>query len=48
MRGSGLQLSDLTIVNGDFETTISSSRGQITISENFGQEVTIDGEDFLF
>src|SRR5215218_626243 len=27
MRGSGLQFSDLTIVNEDFETTITSDRG---------------------
>ena len=48
LRGSGLQLSDLTIVNEDFQTTISSSRGTITIFESFGQEVFVDGNDFLF
>jgi len=48
LRGSGLQLSDLTIVNEDFQTTISSSRGTITIFESFGQEVFINGSDFLF
>ena len=48
LRGSGLQLSDLTIVNEDFQTTISSTRGSITISESFGQDVFIDANDFLF
>ena len=48
MRGSGLQFSDLTIVNDDFQTTITSSRGMITIFESFGQEVSIDQSDFLF
>ena len=48
MRGSGLQFSDLTIVNEDFQTTITSSRGTITIFESFGQEVFIDENDFLF
>jgi Ca2+-binding RTX toxin-like protein len=48
LRGSGLQFSDLTIVNEDFQTTISSSRGMITIFENFGEEVFIDANDFLF
>jgi Ca2+-binding RTX toxin-like protein len=48
LRGSGLQFSDLTIVNEDFQTTISSSRGTITIFENFGQEVFVDANDFLF
>jgi len=48
LRGSGLQFSDLTIVNEDFQTTISSSRGTITIFESFGQEVFIDANDFLF
>ena len=48
LRGSGLQLSDLTIVNEDFQTTITSSRGTITIFESFGQEVFVDGSDFLF
>ena len=47
MRGSGLQFSDLTIVNDAFQTTISSSRGKITIFESFGQEVFIDQNDFL-
>jgi Ca2+-binding RTX toxin-like protein len=48
LRGSGLQLSDLTILNEDFQTTISSSRGTITIFESSGQEVFVDGNDFLF
>lgn len=48
LRGSGLTLSDLTIVNEDFQTTITSSRGMITIFESSGQEVFIDGGDFLF
>ncbi len=49
LRGSGLQFSDLTIVNEDFETTISSSRGTITIFEGCcGEEVFIDENDFLF
>jgi hypothetical protein len=48
MRGSGLQFSDLTIVNEDFQTTITSDRGTITISESVGQEVFIDQNDFLF
>ncbi len=48
LRGSGLELSDLTIVNDDFQTTITSSRGMITIFESAGQEVFIDGDDFLF
>ena len=48
MRGSGLQFSDLTIVNEDFQTTITSDRGTITIFESFGQEVFIDQDDFLF
>jgi Ca2+-binding RTX toxin-like protein len=48
MRGSGLQFSDLAIVNEDFQTTITSDRGTITIFESFGQEVFIDQNDFLF
>ena len=48
LRGSGLQFSDLTIVNDDFQTTITSSRGMITIFESSGQEVFIDANDFLF
>jgi hypothetical protein len=48
LRGSGLQFADLTIVNEEFETTISSSRGTITIFESFGQEVFVDANDFLF
>ena len=48
MRGSGLQFSDLTIINEDFQTTITSSRGQITIFENFDQPVEITAADFLF
>jgi Ca2+-binding RTX toxin-like protein len=48
LRGSGLQFSDLTILNEDFQTTISSSRGTITIFESSGQEVFVDANDFLF
>lgn len=48
LRGSGLTFADLTIVNDDFQTTITSDRGQITIFENFGEEVFIDASDFLF
>ena len=48
LRGSGLVFSDLTIVNGDFETSITSERGTITIVEFFGEEVSIDEDDFLF
>ena len=48
MRGSNLTFTDLTIVNDDFQTTISSDRGTITISESFGEEVFIDANDFLF
>ena len=48
LRGSGLQLSNLTIVDEDFQTTITSARGTITISVSFGQEVFIDEDDFLF
>jgi Ca2+-binding RTX toxin-like protein len=48
MRGSGFSFSDLTIVNDDFQTTIASSRGTITIFENFNEPVFIDANDFLF
>jgi len=48
LRGSGLQFADLTIVNEDFQTTISSDRGTITIFESFGEEVFVDANDFLF
>jgi Ca2+-binding RTX toxin-like protein len=48
LRGSGLQFSDLSIVNDDFQTTITSSRGTITIFENFDEPVFIDANDFLF
>ena len=48
LRGSGLQIGDLTIVNEDFQTTISSDRGTITIFESSGQEVFVDANDFLF
>ncbi|MGO4740156.1 calcium-binding protein [Bosea sp. 2KB_26] len=48
LRGSGLQFSDLSIVNEDFQTTITSERGQITLFESFGQEVFLDQDDFLF
>ncbi|MGO4670628.1 hypothetical protein [Bosea sp. 2RAB26] len=48
LRGSGLQFADLSIVNEDFQTTITSNRGQITIFESFGQEVFLDQDDFLF
>jgi hypothetical protein len=39
-RGNGLQFFDLTIVNEDLQTTISSNRGTITIFESFGQKVS--------
>ena len=48
LRGSGLTFADLTIVNDDFQTTITSDRGTITIFESFGEEVFIDQDDFLF
>ena len=48
LRGSGLQFSDLTILNEEFQTTISSNRGTITIFESSGQEVFVDANDFLF
>ena len=48
MRGSGLTFTDLTILNEDFQTTITSERGQITIFENFDQPVEITETDFLF
>jgi Ca2+-binding RTX toxin-like protein len=48
LRGSGLTFADLTIVNEDFQTTITSSRGTITIFENFNEPVTIGEGDFLF
>jgi Ca2+-binding RTX toxin-like protein len=48
LRGSGLVFTDLTIVNEDFQTTISSGRGTITIFESFGQEVFVDADDFVF
>jgi Ca2+-binding RTX toxin-like protein len=46
--GSGLVFADLTIVNDDFQTTITSDRGTITIFENFDEPVVIDENDFLF
>lgn len=48
MRGSGLVFADLTILNEDFQTTITSDRGTITIFENFDEGVFIDENDFLF
>ena len=45
---AAFSFSDLTIVNDDFQTTITSSRGTITIFESDGQEVFIDENDFLF
>jgi Ca2+-binding RTX toxin-like protein len=48
LRGSGLRFSDLSVVNEDFQTTITSARGMITIFESFDQPVTIDERDFLF
>jgi hypothetical protein len=48
MRGSGLQFEDLAIVNEDFQTTITSSRGTITIFEDFDKPVQITAADFLF
>lgn len=48
LRGSGLTFADLAITNEDFQTTITSARGTITIFESFGQEVFVDEADFLF
>ena len=48
MSESGLAFSDLTIVNEDFQTTITSSFGMITIFENFNEPVQITETDFLF
>lgn len=48
LRGSGLQFGDIAITNEDFQTTITSDRGKITIFESFGQEVFLDQDDFLF
>jgi hypothetical protein len=48
MRGSDLQFSDLTIVNEEFQTTITSDRGTITIFQSFDEPVFIDQDDFLF
>jgi Ca2+-binding RTX toxin-like protein len=48
LRGSGLQYTDLTVVNEEFQTTITSDRGTITIFENFDAPVEIDEDDFLF
>lgn len=48
LQGSGLTFGDLTIVNDDFQTTITSDRGRITIFESASQEVAIDQDDFLF
>jgi Ca2+-binding RTX toxin-like protein len=48
MRGSGLEFNDLMIDNGDFQTTITSDLGTITIFESFGEPVFIDQNDFLF
>jgi Ca2+-binding RTX toxin-like protein len=48
LRGSGLAFADLAIVNEEFQTTITSSRGTITIFESAGQEVFVDANDFLF
>jgi Ca2+-binding RTX toxin-like protein len=48
LRGSGLTFNDLTIVNEDFQTTITSSLGTITILEAFDEPVTITEADFMF
>lgn len=48
LRSSGLVFADLTIVNEDFQTTITSSRGTISIFESFDQRVEITEADFLF
>jgi hypothetical protein len=48
LRGSGLTFADLTIVNEEFQTTITSSLGKITIFESFDQPVEITAADFLF
>jgi Ca2+-binding RTX toxin-like protein len=48
LRGSGLAFDDLEIVNEEFQTTISSTRGTITIVESFGEPVEITPADFMF
>jgi hypothetical protein len=48
LRNSGLSIDDLAVVNEDFQTTITSSLGMITIFENFNEPVTITAADFLF
>ena len=49
LRGSGLQFSDLVIDNdGDFGPTVTSERGQITLSVFFPDEVVLDESDFVF
>jgi Ca2+-binding RTX toxin-like protein len=48
LRGSGLTYDDLTIDNQDFQTTITSAKGMISIFENFDQPVEITAADFLF
>ena len=47
LRGSGLTFADLTIVNDDFQTTITSANGTIFINE-FDGPVEITADDFIF
>src|SRR5215211_7257166 len=48
LRESGLAFDDLTIVNEEFQTTITSSLGTITLFESFNEPVQITEADFLF
>jgi hypothetical protein len=47
-RGVDETLPQAIILTKDFQTTISSSRGSITIFESVGHEVFVDANDFLF
>jgi hypothetical protein len=47
LRGSGLQFTDLTIMNEGFPDDDYVEPRQITIFESFGQEDFIDQSDFL-
>jgi Ca2+-binding RTX toxin-like protein len=48
LRESGLAFDDLTIVNEEFQTTITSNLGTITLFESFNEPVQITEADFLF
>ena len=48
LRGSGLTYADLTIVNQEFQTSITSTKGTISIFESFDQPVGITSADFIF